>query len=176
MKLSLENKRKWQAEVVRLAKSYVGTKELKPNRLFSKAGFIDLLNKVGFTKGNPYCATFAWAIWITAAENVGLESFAAFLKTMKSDSSIQTWSNLDASNDIDTRSGIPQVGSIVVWRKGLLWKGHVGIIIDPVSMTTIEGNTGSTNPREGDGTYSKHRVGGKIAGMRRLGYATPKNY
>ena len=55
----------------------------------------------------------------------------------------------------------PSVGDICIWKKKGTSNGHTGIIVvdGDSTITTIEGNTGSSNgvERDGDGVYKKNR-------------------
>lgn len=133
---------------------FVGQKEL-PGNMFNETNIIGkLLHAVGQRDGQAYCAYTAEAMF----KECYPEKFEVLDKLFDA-SAVKTFKNFkDAAYPI---GNIPQVDCLVVWQKYIDgkpdWKGHAGIVtsIHGQHFESFEGNTGSSDPREGDGFYIK---------------------
>lgn len=72
-----------------------------------------------------------------------------------------------------------RVGCVVLWKKEGSHQGHAGIVIDilrtsgRMEITTVEGNTGDDDPRDGDGVFMKIRACGEIPGFEKPRFFNP---
>ena len=109
-------------------------------------------SNVNIPKGSPWCAAF-----VSTMLDLGKVKSPTIRSGLAKD--------FIARNSIPARrvfQGIIEVpaGSLVIWRKGETWKGHIGII--PFSWRrekgqTIEGNTSSNDDSNGDAVETKTR-------------------
>jgi hypothetical protein len=121
----------------------------------SNKGFVDktfqqMLSSVGWYSGAAWCAYFVKAFFTQfysfdkdfINKNFGALAVGNFNNIKK----------LNNSKWVADGTNNPQAGDIVVWRKGNTSLGHTGIIleVDDNSVTTLEGNYGIGNQREGD--------------------------
>jgi len=73
----------------------------------------------------------------------------------------------------------PRIGCVVLWKKEGSDQGHAGIVIDILrtggraEITTVEGNTGDEDQRDGDGVYMKIRLRGEIPGFEKPRFFDP---
>ncbi len=120
----------------------------------------------GKAQGEPWCVAF---VMYLLGEIDKLAGTHAHLLP-KTESSQFLWGS--AREELKTPT--PEVGTVVVWRSAP-GRGHAGIVIDIIGdgVTTVEGNTGGGDQREGDGVFRKRRVNGQIPGMTLLGYLRP---
>lgn len=151
-------------EALRLAKSLIGIRELKPNR-----GHVidEIQRQLGFN-GVAYCVLFCLYCYKEACEKNNLDF--PFLITASSQSLFE-WAN--KKELIYTDPSLLKPGDIAIWRKFKLWQGHAGLIESHLirntnggySFHTIEGNTSNSNygnQRDGDGIYRRIRYVNKI--------------
>lgn len=140
--------------VSNFVKQFVGQKELPNNKFSSETVIGKLLHASGQQDGQAYCAYTQEAIY----KECYPEKFDVLDKLFDA-SAVKTFKNFrDASYPI---GNLPQVDSLVVWQKYIDgkpdWKGHCGCVVEVHGMKfqSFEGNTGSTDPRDGDGFYIK---------------------
>lgn len=135
-------------------KQFVGQKELPGNKFSSETVIGKLLHAAGQKDGQAYCAYTVEAMYKECLP----EKFEEFDKLFDA-SAVKTFKNFkDAGYPIGT---MPQMDCLVVWQKyvnGVAdWRGHCGIVVETngQKFMSFEGNTGSSDPREGDGFYIK---------------------
>ena len=146
--------------IVSTAKSFSGQEEIRGNLGFVEEEFQELMEAVGWEKGQAWCAYFAELIWklsfVTNQRTVGE------LNLLFSAGAVATWNNFRRSEWITSES--PRVGSIIIWQSYKNntphWSGHVGIVekIEETVIHTIEGNTNPMGGREGYTVSSKVRT------------------
>ncbi len=135
-------------------KQFVGLKELPGNKFSNETVIGKLLHAAGQQDGQAYCAYTAEAMF----KECYPEKFDELDKLFNA-SAVKTFKNFrDAAYPIGQ---MPQVDTLVVWQKYVDgkadWRGHCGIVtsINGQRFESFEGNTGSGDPREGDGFYIK---------------------
>ena len=142
-------------KVILIAEDYVGVTEL-PNTN-NRSPEIDYWNKrLRIPMGSSYCAAFVSFVLDSAGVQVPSvrSGVAQHFITNKS---------ISAARVLDKRNIIP-AGSIVVWKRGETWMGHVGIVTHDWSGPTgktIEANTSPTDAgsqADGDGVWRKRRT------------------
>lgn len=135
-------------------KQFVGQKELPGNKFSNETVIGKLLHAAGQQDGQAYCAYTAEAIF----KECYPEKFEELDKLFNA-SAVQTYKNF--KNAAYLIGNMPQVDALVVWQKYVEdkpdWRGHCGIVtsVNGFKFDSFEGNTGSTDPREGDGFYIK---------------------
>lgn len=135
-------------------KQFVGQKELPGNKFTDQTLIGKLLHAAGQQDGQAYCAYTVEAIF----KECYPEKFDELDKLCDA-SAVKTFNNFKkAAYPVGQ---MPQVDSLVVWQKyvnGVAdWRGHCGIVtsVQGQRFESFEGNTGSADPREGDGFYVK---------------------
>ena len=174
------DRQKFLSLVVVINRQHLGQKEIRGNMGFFSNALNLLLKKWRlFRKGEPYCASYALSIWKESAQQLGFTDLLDEIEKLDSASTVTAFNNFDASELFDTTSHTRKnkvlAGSIVIWRKPKKWQGHAGTVTsgNAYNFTTIEGNTGGQNQREGDGIYQKTR-GRSLGSMQIMGFITPK--
>lgn len=131
-------------DIVKVAKKYIGTTEKPNNSGFNNAEFEKRMRQVGFQTGQAWCCYFAELVCKEAL----LNEFD-FLDKNFTSSATATFQNFNLLGDTTKKCS---VGSLAVWRYGLGWQGHIGIvskILDANTFLCIEGNTNDKGGREG---------------------------
>lgn len=136
------------ANVVRTAEKYLFVRESGRNAGFWVEKFQSF---VGIPRGSPWCAAFvSWVLYEAKVKYPMIRSGLAL--------DFVTKRSIKAKH---VAKGYKNVGRnwLVIWKKGDTWKGHIGIVEkwQKSSGVTIEGNTGGSNIRDGDGVYRKTR-------------------
>lgn len=154
------------------AAKYLGQTELPKNMGFKDKSFWDKMKRIaGFVDGHAWCSYFAELVW--------KESFPEYdnlLNTLFSASATKTFQNFSQSNICDCYSiedhssdkirsmildGTIQAGSLVVWRYGSSWKGHIAILEKynrhDNTIETIDGNSNDLGWREGVAVVKRKR-------------------
>lgn len=114
------------------------------------------MKAVGWQVGHSWCCYFT--------ELVATEAFAGDADKVKAfnrlfqPSCTATYANFSGSSLFKV-SKVPKVGSLIVWRLGQGWKGHIGVVEEVKEgwLTTIEGNTNDAGGREGIEVARKRR-------------------
>lgn len=174
-----EARRDYYNAVIAFAKKFDGKREISGNKGFVDKDIDRIMRKHAFRDGYAYCAIFALACMKEVAIQQENKLLLNRLKEIESASSQTLWETLNASDDFDTTTWKKRknlAGALVIWRKGKTWQGHAGLVINGTwnNCHTIEGNTGSGNQRDGDGFYSKVRLGNISALLQLRGYAIIK--
>lgn len=135
-------------------KQFVGQKELPGNVFQSTSVIGKLLHASGQKDGQAYCAYTQEAVY----KECYPEKFDELDKLFDA-SAVKTFKNFrDAGYPIGS---MPRVDCLVVWQKYIDgkadWRGHCGCVTSAQGQKfeSFEGNTGSSDPREGDGFYIK---------------------
>lgn len=146
-----EAMRKEQIKIIDVALSYLNEREKKGNSGFYNEEFEQKMKAVGWNKGWAWCAFFAELVWREAYGQLN-SVIEGDLRKLFSASATQTYNNFRISKKYKGYvSNKPEVGSLVVWRYGDGWQGHIGIVqqVRGKEVITIEGNTNSQGGREG---------------------------
>lgn len=170
-------------KITDIAHRYIGQEEKPNNSGFEDAAFEADMERVGWTEGEAWCASFAKLVWWETYKNDPLRLLQ--VERLFSKSAVQTYRNFDASNwKTQNRDGspivIPQVGALAVWQFGEGPKGHIGIVTKVVSQTefeTVEGNTDDKGGREGVKVAFRRRIVRRTwgDGLNLLGFVLPKS-
>lgn len=131
------------------ALKYVGQKEKVNNSGFKDSEFENRMKAVGFNSGQAWCSYFSELVW-KEVYSIQRPEIIQELDKLFSASATATWKNFDLDPTYMT-SNVPVVGSLVVWRHGTDWKGHIGIVteITGTGFKSVEGNTNAAGGREG---------------------------
>jgi hypothetical protein len=137
---------------IKIARSFIGTKELKNNRGY----WIDKWNKnVNAPLGSPYCGAFGYYC-LDSAKVIYPQKKSGLARSHVNKSSFTI---LDVLNH---RKSI-KIGDGLIWQKNNSYQGHFGFANENWngnSGSTIEANTSGIkkeNQSEGDGVYFKSR-------------------
>lgn len=131
-------------KIAEVAKKYLGQTEKPNNAGFTDSEFERRMRKVGFQTGQAWCCYFAELVCKEA-----LPDEYELLDKNFAPSATATFKNFDLLGETTKK---PNIGSLAVWRYGLGWQGHIGIvskIIDVDTFFCIEGNTNDKGGREG---------------------------
>lgn len=136
--------------IVATARKYIGITEKKANSGFNDAKFEERMKKNGWLSGQSWCAYFS--------ELVYKEAYAAYPEILKeidklcSGSATETYKKFDLNPNWEV-SQIPVPGALAVWRHGIGWKGHIGVVteadIKKKTFNSCDGNTNDEGGREG---------------------------
>ncbi len=110
------------------------------------------LASVGLAEGHPYCMAGIYWAFDSASKKLNVAN-----PLVKTGSTVVQFKTLEK---IGIRGGKIDRHSLIFWRLGKQWKGHVGRILFIYSagwIYTIEFNTGGRDEREGDGVWLKYR-------------------
>lgn len=143
--------RKEQLHIVEVGRTYLNKQEKKGNSGFYDERFEQEMIAMGWQKGWAWCAFFAELVWRKAYGSLN-SVIEADLRRLFSASATQTYNNFRTNKNYkDYVSNKPEIGSLIVWRYGDGWQGHIGIVqqIRGKEVLTIEGNTNSQGGREG---------------------------
>lgn len=127
--------------IIKVARSFIGNKEVHPNKSFLNAHFQQLMSKYGqWRTGWEWCSSFARMVWMLALKG----QHRAIADKLLSPSTQLTYSRFEKD-----RSGLfltgqrPKMGSIVIWQSTKEpHKGHAGIYVGKIGgkHVFIEGN------------------------------------
>ena len=147
-------------KIIEAAYTFLNQKEIPENAGWQDKSFEAKMISIGWRYGQAWCAYFAELVWKYAyADNPFM---VQRLDALFNGSAMKTYSNFKESEFKVDKT--PEKGSVVIWNLfengEPTWKGHAGIVIncEGVVLSTIEGNTGNKNQREGDGVYEKTRL------------------
>lgn len=167
-----------QERIVQMAKKYVGQREMKNNSGFKDKDFEKRMKDVGWQDGQAWCSYFAELVWREAYK---ITTYDKELAKLFSGSATQTYKNFQLSGNWEF-GATPREGALAVWRYGVGWQGHIGIVYaldekDPLKFLTIEGNTNQAGGREGIEVAKKIRFLNKpltTSGLNLVGFIYPK--
>lgn len=154
MRYELPAEKKLITEVVKVAKSQVGLREVTGNN--DGPHIEKYLNSVGLHGRYPYCAAGIYWCFAQATKN---------LQKQQSDIPIKKTASANAIfDDARTRGTktlyVTKNGDLLVWRIPRSYSGHIEIVIRSIGAgiyLTIGFNTSNGNPREGQGNYYRYR-------------------
>lgn len=136
-------------QVISIAKSYEGEREVSGNMGFMNEDFEKKMRAVGFQDGNAWCCLFTELVFKEA-----IPSKAKELDKLFSASCVQTFKNFEKAKY--PIHALPRPGYLVLWQSIKDGKpqptGHAGIVLSLKStweFTSIEGNTSEKGSREG---------------------------
>ncbi len=140
-------------KAVEIALKYIGQTEKPGNSGFTQVDFEKRMQKVGFQKGQAWCAYFSELVFKEAYPEKAKE-----LDKLFSASAVQTYKNFThKENGLGySENQLPEVGNLVIWQNQKAgepqWTGHAGIVvsvIDSETFESVEGNTNDGGGREG---------------------------
>lgn len=146
--------------ILRVARGFLGIKEKPGNMGFDNKQFEEGLISVGWDYGLPWCDFAAEYVWRTAYAGMNSVIEAAF-RELFSGLVTRTYANFKKSKEFKQYvSNEPLKGSLVCFRHGNTYKGHMGILasFNKKEMLCYEGNTNMKGSRDGDGYYDKKRI------------------
>ena len=156
--------------IVKTAKSFLGQKEIHPNKSFLNQAFQNLMYNLGnWRPGWEWCASFARMVWMLSLK----DQQKSIASKLLSPSSQQTFIGFAKDN-----SGLfyvgqqPNPGSIVIWQSTKEpHKGHAGIYVGKIAgqHVFVEGNRNNQVTLTRYGNY--HQIS-KILKLR--GFITAK--
>ena len=169
-------------KILEVARSYQGQQEVRGNKGFKVKWFQKLMERMGWKKGQPWCAYLVEAVWKEAYGKFSAD-MTSELDKLFSASAVQTFKNFNDSNRWHT-SEIPVAGALAVWRyykNGKpTWRGHIGVVEEMLSdnkIKTIDGNTNDGKSREGYIVAPVERVVDfepKDSGLVMMGFIHPR--
>lgn len=158
-------------DIVRIAARYVGQAEVAGNKGWIDKDFEARMKAVGWAPTHSWCCYFCELVAKEAAGK-GTDDWKAFDKLFQP-SCTATYSNFAGSERYKVGK-VPRSGSLMVWRHGQSWKGHIGIVeaVEGKIIHTIEGNTNKAGSREGTHVLRKRRnyVWTNGAGLNLIGF------
>lgn len=145
--------------ILSTATRYIGFSEKPNNSGFNDADFEKRMKDVGWSKSLAWCSYFAELVWKEAYNDE--PEVLAKLDKLFSGSATATYKNFDIDPTFKT-SPTPVEGALAIYRFGVGWQGHVGIVIKVDNtdnlVVNIEGNTNSAGGREGIEVARKKRM------------------
>src|SRR3972149_10261273 len=150
-------------DIVDIAVSFVGMKEISGNLGFRDERFQALMEECGWEKGQAWCSYFCELVWKLTYKDEQPLVFKMIDKLFSA-GAVNTYNNFKESGwfVVDKK---PEPGAVVIWqtwKKGRPhWTGHAGIverIKNEKEIETIEGNTNSEGGREGIEVARKVRL------------------
>ena len=159
------------------ANHYIGEHEKPANSGFIDSVFEERMKQVGWLKGQAWCAYFAELVWTEAYTEYKPELLPR-LKQLFAASATAMYKNFSLSGDFKV-SKTPEEGAMVMWREGIGWQGHTGIVTafsGGTVFNTVEGNTNTNGSREGVEVAAKIRPLDWIVkqnGLNLIGFVIP---
>ena len=158
-----------------VAKSYLGQREISPNKIFKDPVFTRKMESVGFYSGAPWCLFFARLVWKEAGQYINKISASSYTTTK----------NNDVKDDSRNWHTTPIVGAIAIFwtykNNKYQGNGHGCVVVDVVdseNYSTVDGNTTDKGGREGVMVAIRHRHLNKESwtkdGLRLMGFVYPK--
>lgn len=144
--------------IVQVAKKYLGEHEKPSNSGFEDASFEKKMTACGWQKSQAWCAYFAELVWKESYLQHDTKYSVALDKLFQA-SATATYQKFDIDPNWNV-SKTPVAGALAVWRHGVGWQGHIGIVSEvtsPVTFKCIEGNTNAAGGREGVEVAEKNR-------------------
>lgn len=153
--------------ILAIARCFVGVREGATN---NSGRIVEAFQKiVGDAVGEPWCMSFVQAVVaIWEARTGRLSAWPATEHCQKAANAARR-AGMKRATLTDTKPG-----DVVIWRKIDSTQGHAEIVAE-ISFSrlaaisdlfTIGGNTGATDPRDGDGVHLKHRGTGILTGFK----------
>jgi len=147
-----------QDKIIETARSYIGQEETINNSGFKNNWFQNLMIKIGWSKGQSWCAYFAKLAWYDAfldSDPIG----AKLILRYANGSAWQTYANFHKSKEFHVQVN-PIPGALVIFRLGNSTSGHEGVVttISARGFYFISGNTSQAGSREGTTVLEKFRT------------------
>lgn len=148
---------KLSEKIIELARSFIGQEETPNNSGFKNGWFQTLMEKIGWLKGQSWCAYFAKSVWCTAFLELDPVGAKLILKYANGGSQA-TYHNFARSKEFHVQT-FPVPGALVIFREGNSFSGHEGIVttFDNIGFNFISGNTSKAGSREGTTVLEKYR-------------------
>lgn len=130
--------------------TYIGTRE-KGNNAGAEVEYF--LSVAGLSKGNPWCASFIYAIFKECDRDFKLSAPGWVPSWFPQKKLIFVRGKMDIKP--------PQAGDLIgIWFANKNRLAHIGFYEseDNEFITSVEGNTNEAGSREGDGVYRKKRI------------------
>lgn len=155
-----------EKEILELARSFVGVKEIGNNESFDSATFDHLMDIAGHIEGHAWCAYTTEVFWTTPTFNWKSKLLVRMIRNFSANA-VRTYDNF-AKDDlfICDKEPVPAaIGIMAKYKKGELAKigewtlGHA-VLVESVEgdyVNTIEGNTNAAGSREGQEIARKKR-------------------
>lgn len=149
------------------AEACVGQKESGGN---NNGAFVELCQKTvdGFAGSEAWCMAFVQSMIAYVEKKLNVVS-----PLFSSEHCLTTWTKTDQKQRV---INFPAMGAIVIWRHGDTQSGHTGFFIESENakdMETVEGNTGASSFRDGDGVFVRNRSMKKNGTMKVVGFLKP---
>jgi hypothetical protein len=136
-------------KAVEVAKSFIGMKEIPGNMGFEDERFEELMEEVGWQKGQAWCSYWVELVW-----KLAFPDQKERLDKLFAAGAVKTYNNFKGSEyKVDHH---PEPGCVAIWQtwKDNLphWTGHAGIVVRVINdnqFESIEGNTNSSGGRDG---------------------------
>jgi hypothetical protein len=154
VRYELLSEKKLIKEVVKVARSQVGLKELTGSN--DGPHIEKYLNSVGLHGRYPYCAAGIYWCFVKATKNLQMQQSEIPIKRTASANAIFD----DAKRKGNLTIYIPKTGDLLVWKLPKSYSGHIEIIVRSINVgiyLTIGFNTSSGNTRDGEGNYYRYR-------------------
>ena len=148
--MTLETSNKFIAKLLEVAQAEIGVKDEGNNRGARVEEYKAVVG--GSDDELPWCMSLVQFIIKRTEEATGINLGENVKRT---EHCLTFW---DAMSKYQTQE--PEVGRIMIMRHGSTPQGHTGIVEALMvngQVRTIEGNTGASGGREGDGVYLKSR-------------------
>jgi hypothetical protein len=144
-----------QDKIIETARSYIGQEETVNNSGFKNSWFQNLMVRIGWLKGQSWCAYFAKLAWHEAFTYFDPDGARLILKYANG-SAYQTYQNFARSREFHVQVN-PVPGALVIFRLGNSWQGHEGIVttISARGFYFVSGNTSKAGSREGTTVLEK---------------------
>jgi hypothetical protein len=169
-----------KANIVDIAKKYLNQRELKNNSGFVDADLQKKMEAVGWSKGQAWCAYFGELIWKEAYKDDA--DTVALLDKLFSGSATATYKNFEL-HEVNGKRVFrcdmkPEPGALAIYRYGMSWQGHLGVVVSSVGNYTnnVEGNSNGEGGREGIESVMKNRpikAHFKKNGLNLIGFVHP---
>lgn len=146
--------------IVKVAKGYIGIKEISGNKGWKNKDFEKKMKKMGWTSGQAWCMYFVKLVIHEAYLLIGNDKMAQWALTLNG-GVLSSFSKMKSKTVVHPPTN-PQPGFIGIMQHGTSQLGHTFIVdrlgdVDKMEIKTIEGNTNSGGVREGDGVYERTR-------------------
>lgn len=162
-------------KIIEIAKGYTGQEEIEGNKGFKDPAFQKKMQDVGWKISDSWCCYFTELVWKEAYGKS--HPLWKTLDKLFAPSCTATYSNF-AGSQLFKVGQTPKLGSLMIFRYGSGWKGHVGIVtaFNKDACECIEGNTNDKGGREGYIVAKRNRKLGlpfKENGLNLVGFVYP---
>lgn len=175
-------------DISKIARRYIGQREISGNQGFRNKDFESQMRDAGFYTGAAWCGFFCRMVWKEAGAMLHGFDDKQTVKTIVTGSAVKSMKVAVACGNFHTW---PVKGAVAVWRRfndnEPTDTGHMGIVVDCEEYTaktvpfrgafdTVEGNTNDKGGREGLIVAERMRsFAWKVdTGLRLMGFIHPK--